>query len=59
MSSTPTVNVPLNCKLAELSPEIQFTEPSTPSDITSCLSAVAVGTSAQPIVTLPSPLVIL
>ena len=48
-------------KLPELSPEIQVVvvEPSLPA-ITNCLSPVAeLGSTAEPIITLPEPLVIL
>ena len=46
-------------KFPELSPEIQFTDPSTPSAIINCLSPVAEPALRLPIITLPSPVVIL
>ena len=53
------VNVPATVTLAELSPLIQATEPSTPSAIINCLSPVALSALILPMITLPSPLVIL
>ena len=49
----------LNVIAPELTPLIQATEPSTPSAIINCLSPVAESALMLPIITLPSPLVIL